>query len=120
MTAERGHFERPAILRPVGRIDVDAMGVLSDLQVVGRCLAPTWPRRYQGPRSLPSPSRGWRRQGVAWGLRRLRRSVTRRSAWHGYHAEPYVMPPGVERIGTGWTRRRALRSLARYVAEAQR
>lgn len=102
----------------MSEIDVHATGVLSELQAVGRCLDPTWPRRYRGPRELPAPTAGWRRKALRHFGRRLLRALPRRNAWHGYHAEPCVMPPGVKRIGTGWTRRRALRSLERYIAEA--
>jgi hypothetical protein len=104
----------------VDGVDVYATGVLSDLQVIGRSLDPTWPLRYRGTTPLPRATRGWRRQAFCWGLRRLRVSWRRPKAWHGYHAEPLVLPPGLRRIGSGWTRRRALRSLARYTAEAAR
>lgn len=117
MTADRTTAPTP---ERAARVDVHAMGVLSDLQVIGRSLDPTWPARYRGPVSLPQVARGWRRRAFRWGFQRLRSSVRRRNAWHGYHAEPYVMPPGVKRIGTGWTRRRALRSLNRHIAEANR
>lgn len=98
-------------------VDVHATGVLSDLQVIGRSLDPTWPRRYRGPHYMPPTTPGWRLKALRWGIGRLRRSVRRRNAWHGYHAEPRVCPPGLQRIGTGWTRRRALRSLDRYMPE---
>jgi hypothetical protein len=104
----------------MSEIDVHATGVLSELQAVGRCLDPTWPGRYRGPHRLPQGESGWRRKALPHFWQRLLRAVKRRNAWHGYHAEPRVMPPGVKRIGTGWTRRRALRDLERHIAEAAR
>jgi hypothetical protein len=102
----------------MSEIDVYATGVLAELRAVGRCLDPTWPRRYPG--TLPPASPGWRRKGLSHFGPRLYRATRTRNAWHGYHAEPRICPPGLRRIGTGWTRHRALRSLDRYMAEADR
>lgn len=99
------------------KVDVYATGVLSELQAVGRCLDPTWPRRYRGPHRLPPVHRGWRWKALPHFWRRLRRALRRRNAWHGYHAEPLTMPAGLRGIGTGWTRRRALAHLGRRLVE---
>ena len=41
-----------------------------------------------------------------------------RNYFNGYLAEPYTMPPGVTRCGSGWTRRRALADWGAQVAAA--
>lgn len=46
-------------------------------------------------------------------LRRVSRSWRRRSYWVGWLAEPRQLPDGLSRCGSGWTRVRSLRSLAR-------
>jgi hypothetical protein len=108
----------------MSEIDVHATGVLSELQVLGRVLNPWWMRRRPGPSWLPrhpeadrlrGTAPDWRRHAFARVRRQLLRTARRRNAWHGYHAEPRVCPPVLQRIGTGWTRRRALRSLDRYM-----
>jgi hypothetical protein len=91
----------------VAGVDVYATGVLSDLQVIGRCLNPL----HRPP--LGPLSGGWRLRGLRWALRRLRASAHHRACWRGYYAEG---PPGVGRVGIGWTRRRALRDLQRHIA----
>lgn len=48
----------------------------------------------------------------------VRRSWRRRSYWNGHLAEPTPFPEPLHRCGTGWTRRRALRSLERLAASA--
>lgn len=106
-------------------VDVYATGVLSDLLAIGRCLTPGylreqpwptwWPRHPDATRLLPLEG-SWRLKALRHRLGTLRRNVRRRKAWHGYHAEPTKMPPELERIGTGWTRRRALASLHRELA----
>lgn len=52
--------------------------------------------------------------------RRVRRSWRRRSYWNGYLAEWHFIPEGVQhtRCGRGWTRRRALASLAAHLVLA--
>jgi hypothetical protein len=96
------------------KADVHATGVLSELQAVGRCLDPTWPRRYPRRHELPPVPPGWRWKALPHFWRRLLRAIPRRTAWRGYYAEG---PPGIGRVGTGWTRRRALRDLERAAAE---
>jgi hypothetical protein len=119
-------------LDDAGPIDIHATGILSDLQAIGRALNPWWLRTNPWPRWIPrhpdiptlivkgilGDTRGWRRHALTHRGRRLLRNARRRNAWHGYRAEPHTMPPGVRRIGTGWTRARALRDLARAYTEA--
>lgn len=55
-------------------------------------------------------------------FRRLARTALRRRAWrrvsywNGYLAEPSPWPDGLRTCGHGWTRRRALARLDRYLA----
>jgi hypothetical protein len=46
-------------------------------------------------------------------LRWIARSWRRRNYWGGWHAEVDFPPPGLNhtRVGTGWTRKRAVRDL---------
>lgn len=108
-------------------VDVYATGVLAELQVLGRVLNPGWMRRSPRPAWLPRhPSADTHRgSGLHWrraALRRfpgaLRRALRGRYPWSGYYAEPRTFPPGVTRVGTGWTRARALRDLRRMQEEA--
>lgn len=113
-------------------VDVHATGVLSDLLAIGRALNPWWLRRSPWPSWLPrhkateearrfitEQGGGWRWNAVRHRGRRLLVNARRRNAWHGFHAEPLQLPPGVRRIGTGWTRRRALADLHRAYREAE-
>jgi hypothetical protein len=43
-----------------------------------------------------------------------------KNTFNGYLAEPEPFPEGVHRCGTGWTRRRAMRSLERHMVAALR
>lgn len=111
---------------PDGEVDVYSTGVLSELLAIGRCLNPWWLRRSPRPAWLPRHPKAdqlladhrqlppWRRAGLAHSLRRLRRNGTSRSQWRGWYAEGKV---GAGRVGTGWTRRRALADLARAQQE---
>lgn len=94
-------------------IDVYPVGVLADLLMLRRALA----ARH--------------RQAILHALRRLRYTArhiadrarrgerrTVRNMFNGYLAEPTPFPPGMTRCGSGWTRRRALRSLDRQFAVA--
>jgi len=102
-------------------VDVYATGVLADLQTLARCLNPGWLRSTPWPAWLPRhPFAGsmvapqpWRRHGVRHSLRRLRQNALHRAQWRGYYAEGKT--PGIGRVGTGWTPRRALLDLARHI-----
>ena len=41
-----------------------------------------------------------------------------KNSFNGYLAEPRAFPAGLTRCGSGWTRKRALRSLARHARKA--
>ncbi|KXK63377.1 hypothetical protein AWW66_03425 [Micromonospora rosaria] len=88
------------------RIDIYPVGVLADLLMLRRA------RRYGA---------------LGWALRRLAqtlRYVARRAragqwrevkgAFNGYLAEPTPFPAHLRRCGSGWTKRRAMRSLHRH------
>lgn len=49
---------------------------------------------------------------IRWARRRQWRSV--KNTFNGYLAEPTPFPAHLTRCGSGWTRRRALRSLQRH------
>ncbi len=105
------------------KIDVYPVGVLADLKRAWRALTlPTG--RF--PAALSSPvTPSWRLSQARYMLRHSWRTVVRqvkarkwrdlKNAFNGYLAEPDVFPPGNyrRRCGTGWTQRRALRSLHR-------
>jgi hypothetical protein len=110
------------------RVDLYAVGVLRELQTLGRVLNPGWMRAHPWPRWLPRhPSadtlRGsaprWRRHTVRRLPATLRRAALRPHGWAGWYAEPRTFPPGVTRLGTGWTRRRALADLTRRIEKAR-
>lgn len=114
------------------QVDVHATGVLSDLQAIARALNPWWLRSSPWPTWWPRHpdaefivtaragglAQHWRRHALRSRGQHLLRNVRRRKAWHGYHAEPRVMPEGLQRIGTGWTRRRALANLQDHIDRA--
>lgn len=94
-------------------IDVYPVGVLADLLRIGRAI------RYR------------RRDAILWALGRFRRTIgvlwrwaragnwrAVKGAFNGYLAEPVAFPAGLRRCGSGWTKRRALRSLQRHLRRA--
>jgi len=84
-----------------GLTDVYAVGVLADL------------RQFRDNRlALPL---GRRLKTLRYSFFRLG-TLTRRSAWNGFLAEPRDMT-GLRRCGHGWTRHRALRDLERHIHE---
>jgi hypothetical protein len=102
-------------------VDVYPVGVLRDLQAVPRYL------RHR------MPSRAWACFRSAWRhpARHIRNGDWRAfgNTFSGYLAEPGWLPGGFlpddpwprwARCGHGWTRRRALRDLARHLQEANR
>lgn len=81
----------------LGKVDVYPVGFYSDARRF-------WHRLRRGE------ERAWRHFWY-W----LRRSWHRRSYWNGYLAEPYHCPPGLTKVGRGFTRKAARRSLARRI-----
>ena len=55
-----------------------------------------------------------------WGRARWGHWRAVKNAFNGYMAEPPDWPDGVRRCGTGWTKRRALRSWHRQLRKAGR
>lgn len=102
------------VTAPIKPVDVYPVGLLSALQRDYRRL-----RNYRLARHL---------QRVGWATPRTLRYLAGRvragqwravkNTFNGYLAEPYDMPPGLSRCGSGWTRRRALRSLRRQYDRA--
>lgn len=102
-------------------VDVYAVGVLRDLQPVPRYLRHRMPSRAWGCLRT-----AWRQP---WGHIRNRDWRKLGYSFNGYLAEPGWLPNGFfpddpwplwTRCGHGWTRRRALRDLARHLAEVNR
>jgi len=98
-------------------IDVYPVGLLADLQRAWR--AHVTKRPDLAPVARRHSRRNLRRQ-VARML-----SNARRGRWHelkntlnGHLAEPAPWPDGLKRCGSGWTRKRALRSLRRHLRRA--
>ena len=83
------------------RIDVYPVGLLADLLFLARTV-------QRVPRHTKD---AWRKLANGW-----RMSWHQRSYWNGYLAEPRT-DNAWKRAGHGWTRRRALRSLDRHLAE---
>lgn len=105
--------------------DVYPTGVLSDLLAIGRALNPWWLRRRPWPSWLPrhpqaettralhpASTAGWRRNALRHRGRRLLQNARHRAQWRGWYAEGNA---GAGRVGTGWTRRRALLDLQRHL-----
>jgi hypothetical protein len=75
-------------------------------------------------RALTAPELAGHRAEAWWKLRQewhYTRNAIREGRWrrvrqsfNGWMAEPTPFPDGMKRVGTGWTRRRALRSLRRH------
>lgn len=98
--------ERPAI-------DVYPVGMLHDLLILSRAI------------------RAGRRDGILWALGRFRSTARHLWRWartgnwgavkgtfNGYLAEPVAFPEALRRCGSGWTKKRALRSLSRHLKRA--
>jgi hypothetical protein len=101
-------------------VDIYPVGALADLRRAWRYLT-----IRQFPAAVGPPTWAWRIDRTRTSLRYIRRTVTRhiragnwralKNTFNGYLAEPDEFPPGDyrRRCGTGWTKRRALRSLHR-------
>jgi hypothetical protein len=108
----------------VDDVDVYPVGVLADLRHAWRYLTA---RRF--PACVGPPSPAWRIARARASLRYIRRTLVRqvrarnwralKNTFNGYLAEPREFPPGDyrRRCGTGWTKARALRSLARRLPD---
>lgn len=103
----------------ITQVDVYRVGVLADLWRAWRVLTvpgatPAVVRNRRGKVRLAGSFVG---HSWAYGRRQARAGNWRavRQAFNGYLAEPDDFPPGDYRrqCGTGWTRRRAVRSLRR-------
>jgi hypothetical protein len=57
------------------------------------------------------------RQELRYTIRQARRGNWRavRNTFNGYLAEPIILPINLHRVGSGWTKQRALRSLAHEI-----
>lgn len=85
-------------------IDVYPVGLLAALQHDWRMVTRLRKRPVYIARSLRYVVRqAWRGD---WRAARM--------TFNGYLAEPTPLPPGLRRCGSGWTQRRALRSLWRH------
>lgn len=98
--------ERPSI-------DVYAVGVLYDLIILGRAI-----RRRDGRAIRWALGCLGRRSRLLWDWARVGNWRAVKNSFNGYLAEPVAFPAGLRRCGSGWTRKRALRSLARHARKA--
>lgn len=104
-------------------IDVYPVGVLADLRRAWHYLTA---RRF--PATVGQPAWAWRIERARISLRHIRQTIARhvrnrnwrglKNAFNGYLAEPRAFPAGLTRCGSGWTKKRALRSLARHAGKA--
>jgi hypothetical protein len=91
-----------------GEIEVYAVGLLADLR-----------RLVHSPEPLPQRIRRFRFDlGYPRRQARARNWRAVKNYLNGYLCEPAVWPSGVTRCGTGWTRGRAYRDLARRAEKA--
>jgi len=90
----------------MGNVDVYPVGWLSAIQRSARGVR-------LGIRRPLAPIR----QELRYTVRQARRGDWRavKNAFNGYLAEPTILPINLHRIGSGWTRKRALSSLAREI-----
>jgi hypothetical protein len=82
------------------------VGVLSALQQAYRCAREGWWK--QAHQRLRSEWRSFKRRLLARNWRGIKCSL------NGYLAEPTPFPEHMTRCGSGWTKKRALRSLERH------
>lgn len=104
------------------KIDVYPVGALADLLSAWRYLTGAYGR---GDSTVP-PRWSWRIEQARYCLRRLRQTFARhvrsrkwrelKNTFNGYLCEPTPFPDGLRRCGSGWTKRRARRSLDRRLA----
>lgn len=102
------------------KIDVYPVGALKQLLHTWHILTARKFSVFVGP-----PSRLWRLSRARRSLSYIPKTVTRhirnrqwrelKNDFNGYLAEPTPWPEGATRCGSGWTKRRALRSLQRNI-----
>ena len=90
-------------------LDVYPVGVLRDVWWLYRIA------RFGSPKFWPALRRTLREWTGLHNGHRCSSTLRGRSSWNGYLAEPYHLPDGLRTVGHGWTKRRAVASLNRYV-----
>lgn len=97
-------------------IDVYPVGLLREIKML-------WRASVTRRSALPDVARkhAWRNLRNCfrihiWRNIRNRRWHELKNTFNGYLAEPTPFPEGLRRCGSGWTKRRALRSLERHGA----
>jgi hypothetical protein len=104
------------------KIDTYPVGALADLLGAWRYLT----GKNGDGGSAEQPPWSWRIEQARYCLSRIRRTAVRhvrarqwrelKNTFNGYLCEPTPLPDGLCRCGSGWTRRRARRSLDRHLA----
>lgn len=104
------------------KVDVYPVGVLGNLLSAWGYLTGGYGRGD----SVAAPPWAWRIKQVRSCLGHTQRTIVRhlrsrkwrelKNAFNGYLAEPTPFPTGISRCGSGWTKRRARRSLDRQLA----
>lgn len=91
------------------QVDIYAVGWLADLLYLGRGV------RRRNRHAIGFALRRFR-QEARFTATRVREGNWRavKNSFNGYLAEPTPWPAGLRRCGTGWTKRRAMRSLRRH------
>jgi hypothetical protein len=112
---------RPETAEAAVKVDVYPVGALAAVQAVWRSYRPSVAAQV-GPDQLARMRQwAWHRlvsELSALGYRlRHRRWRDAKNIFNGYLAEPTPFPEGLTRCGSGWTKRRALRSLQRHVRQ---
>lgn len=96
-------------------IEVYPVGALAALRTLYRAYTTEDPDR-----AIRTDIRRYARARLTWEAKTLAARVRRRewraakNTFNGYLAEPTPFPDGMTRCGSGWTRRRAIRSLYRH------
>ncbi len=93
-------------------VDVYPVGLLADLRIDWRNLRNRKALRAAGVR--PSLRIRWTVRHLI-GCMRAGNWRAVKNTFNGYLAEPRDWPEGLRRCGSGWTRKRALRSLERHI-----
>lgn len=98
------------------KIDIYPVGWLSVLLGLRRAFNPTVP--YPAPAKVRIHALRAVRYELRTNIRQVKHGKWRalKNTFNGYLAEPTPFPAGVRRCGSGWTKRRARRSLDRQLA----
>lgn len=99
-------------VEPVGDVDVYAVGLLADLRMVRTRLA------VDGFRLSSFAPIRHTLSSVVYSFSKFNFRAIRNHLLTGYIAEPVEWPGGLKRAGSGWTRRRSIRSLLRHHGRA--